>query len=129
MRLFDTYSKSLVSLPEPPGPVRMYICGPTVYARAHVGNARPFVLGMWLRSWLRERGYEAVLVHNITDVNDKIYDAAPGASAELAEQATSWYLADTADFGLGMPDYLPRVTEHIPAIVSFIEASIAPPTL
>ena len=121
MRLFDTYTKSLVELPEPPGPVRMYFCGPTVYARAHVGNARPFVVGMWLRSWLRSRGYEAVLVHNITDVNDKIYEAAPGASAELAERATAWYLEDTGDLGLGMPDYLPRVTDHIPGIVRFIE--------
>ena len=63
----------------------MYICGPTVYARAHVGNARPFVIGMWLRSWLKVRGYDVTFVHNITDVNDKIYEAAPGASAELAE--------------------------------------------
>ena len=53
MRLYDTYSRSLVELPAPPGPVRMYFCGPTVYARAHIGNARPFVIGMWLRSWLR----------------------------------------------------------------------------
>jgi cysteinyl-tRNA synthetase len=121
MRLFDTYSKALVDLPAPPGPVRMYFCGPTVYARAHIGNARPFVLGMWLRSWLRATGYDATLVHNITDVNDKIYDAAPGASAERAALATAWYLEDTGDFGLGMPDHLPKVTEHIPAIVSFIE--------
>ena len=56
MRLYDTYSRSLVELPSPPGPVRMYFCGPTVYARAHVGNARPFIIGMWLRSWLRESG-------------------------------------------------------------------------
>ena len=41
-RLYDTYSRSLVELPPPPGPVRMYFCGPTVYARAHIGNARPF---------------------------------------------------------------------------------------
>jgi cysteinyl-tRNA synthetase len=121
MRLYDTYSRSLVELPPPPGPVRMYFCGPTVYARAHIGNARPFVLGMWLRSWLRTRGYDAILVHNITDVNDKIYDAAPGASAQLAADATAWYLRDTGDFGLGMPDYLPKVTEHIPAIVHFID--------
>ena len=64
----------------------MYFCGPTVYQRAHIGNARPFVLGMWLRTWLRLRGYDATLVHNITDVNDKIYEAAPNASAELAAQ-------------------------------------------
>jgi cysteinyl-tRNA synthetase len=121
MRLFDTYSKSLVDLPPAPGPVRMYFCGPTVYARAHIGNARPFVIAMWLRSWLRATGYDVTLVHNITDVNDKIYDAAPGASAALAEQATEWYLADTADLGLGMPDALPKVTEHVPEIVRFIE--------
>ena len=114
MRLYDTYSRSLVELPAPPGPVRMYFCGPTVYARAHIGNARPFVLGMWLRSWLRATGYDAILVHNITDVNDKIYDAAPGASAQLAADATAWYLEDTGGLGLGMPDHLPKVTEHIP---------------
>jgi len=121
MQLYDTYTRSLVELPGLPGPVRMYVCGPTVYARAHIGNARPFVIGMWLRSWLRSNGYDATLVHNITDVNDKIYDAAPDASAELAERATAWYLEDTGDLGLGMPDYLPKVTDHIPAIVSFIE--------
>jgi len=82
MRLYDTLTRSLVDLPPAPGPVRMYFCGPTVYARAHIGNARPFIVGMWLRSWLRLRGYDAQLVHNITDINDKIYDAAPGESAE-----------------------------------------------
>jgi cysteinyl-tRNA synthetase len=121
MRLYSTLSRQLEELPAPPGAVRMYFCGPTVYQRAHIGNARPFVLGMWLRSWLRRRGYDATLVHNITDVNDKIYDAAPGASAELAERATEWYLEDTGDLGLGMPDSLPKATEAVPSIVSFIE--------
>jgi cysteinyl-tRNA synthetase len=102
----------------------MYVCGPTVYARAHVGNARPFVVGMWLRSWLRATGYRAQLVHNITDVNDKIYDAAPGASAELAARATEWYIEDTEDLGLGLPDALPKATESIPSIVRFIEQLI-----
>jgi cysteinyl-tRNA synthetase len=104
--------------------VRMYFCGPTVYARAHIGNARPFILGMWLRSWLRTTGYEAELVHNITDINDKIYDAAPGASAELAARATAWYLEDTGDLGLGMPDHSPKATENVPQIVTFIEQLI-----
>jgi cysteinyl-tRNA synthetase len=120
MRLYDTSTRSLVELPAAPGPVRMYFCGPTVYARAHIGNARPFVVGMWLRSWLRATGYDAQLVHNITDINDKIYDAAPGASAELAARATEWYLEDTRDLGLGMPDHLPRATESVPQIVAFI---------
>jgi cysteinyl-tRNA synthetase len=121
MRLYSTLSRQLEELPGPPGPVRMYFCGPTVYQRAHIGNARPFVLGMWLRAWLRHSGYDATFVHNITDVNDKIYDAAPGASAELAERATQWYLEDTGDLGLGMPDALPKATEAIRSIVSFIE--------
>src|SRR5438046_348896 len=121
MRLYHTLSRQLEELPAPPGPIRMYFCGPTVYQRAHIGNARPFVLGMWLRNWLRMRGYEATLVHNITDVNDKIYDAAPGASAQLAARATEWYLNDTGDLGLGMPDGLPKATEHIDGIVRFID--------
>jgi cysteinyl-tRNA synthetase len=125
MRLFDTYTKSLVELPEPPGPVRMYFCGPTVYARAHIGNARPFILGMWLRSWLNANGYDVTLVHNITDINDKIYEAAPGASAELAERATGWYLEDTGDLGLGMPDHLPKATDMVPQIVAAIDELVA----
>ena len=124
MRLYSTLERGLVELPPPPGPIRMYFCGPTVYQRAHIGNARPFVLGMWLRAWLRRRGHEVTLVHNVTDINDKIYDAAPGASAELAARATEWYLEDTADFGLGMPDELPKATESVPGIVRFIEALI-----
>jgi cysteinyl-tRNA synthetase len=124
MRLFSTRTRRLEELPPPPGPIRMYFCGPTVYARAHVGNAIPFVLPMWLRRWLRERGYEVTFVHNITDVNDKIYEAAPGKSAQLAEHATEWYLQDTGDLGLGMPDALPKATEAIPQIVRFIEQLI-----
>src|SRR5438477_50374 len=125
MRLYNTLSRQIEELPPPPGPIRMYFCGPTVYQRAHIGNARPFVLGMWLRNWLRTRGYEATLVHNITDVNDKIYDAAPGASAQLAAQATEWYLKDTGDLGLGVPDGLPKATEHIDGIERFIEELVA----
>ncbi|HET9323608.1 MAG TPA: cysteine--tRNA ligase [Gaiellaceae bacterium] len=125
IRLYNTLTRKLDELPRPPGPVRMYFCGPTVYQRAHVGNARPFVVGMWLRNWLRERGYDATLVHNITDINDKIYEAAPGASAKRAEEATEWYLQDTADLGLDMPDHLPKATEMIPQIIHSIEELVA----
>jgi cysteinyl-tRNA synthetase len=124
VRLYNTLTRGLEELPAAPGPIRMYFCGPTVYARAHIGNARPFILGMWLRSWLRLRGYEATLVHNITDVNDRIYEAAPGASADLAALATQWYLDDTGDLGLGMPDSLPKATDAVPHIVAFIEKLI-----
>jgi cysteinyl-tRNA synthetase len=66
VRLYDTLSRSLVELPPPPGPIRMYFCGPTVYARAHMGNARRFVVGLWVRSCLRSRGFDALLVNKIT---------------------------------------------------------------
>jgi cysteinyl-tRNA synthetase len=98
----------------------MYVCGPTVYARAHIGNARPYVLGCWYKRWLRERGYEVTLVHNITDVNDKIYEAAPGASAARAAEATDWYLEDTGRFGLDEVDHWPKATETMDEIVRFI---------
>jgi len=124
MQLYDTLTRGKQELPPTPGPIRMYFCGPTVYQRAHIGNARPFVLGMWLRSWLRSRGYDVTLVHNITDINDKIYDAAPGESAELARQATEWYLEDTDALGLGRPDAMPKATEVVPQIVRFISELI-----
>ncbi len=125
MRLYNTLSRGLEELPPQPGPIGMYVCGPTVYQRAHIGNARPFVIFMWLRNWLRSQGYEVTLVHNITDINDSIYEAAPGASAALAEQAGAWYLEDTADLGLGMPDHLPKASETVPEIVEMIERLIA----
>jgi cysteinyl-tRNA synthetase len=123
MRLSDTLTKSKVELPEG-GPIRMYFCGPTVYQRAHIGNARPFVLGMWLRNWLRAQGRDVRLVHNITDINDRIYEAAPGASAALAERATAWYLEDTAALGLGRPDELPKASDFVAQIIRFISELI-----
>jgi cysteinyl-tRNA synthetase len=124
MQLYDTLTRGKQQLPPPRAPVRMYFCGPTVYQRAHIGNARPYILGMWLRSWLRSRGYDVTLVHNITDINDRIYEAAPGASADLAARATEWYLDDTDALGLGRPDALPKATEVVPQIVSFISELI-----
>jgi cysteinyl-tRNA synthetase len=124
MQLYDTLTRAKQPLPSAPGPVRIYTCGPTVYQRIHIGNARPFVLSMWLRRWLELRGYDATLVENITDINDKIYDAAPGHSAELAAKASQWYLDDTSALGLGRPDYEPRATETISEIIALIEELI-----
>ena len=121
MRLYDTATRSLQELPPPPGPVRMYFCGPTVYQRIHVGNARPFVVSMWLKRWLERSGYDVNLVENITDINDKIHAAAPGNSGELAADASRWYIEDTEKLGLGRPDHEPKATETIPQIVALIE--------
>ena len=121
MRLYDTATRGLVELPEPgERPIGMYFCGPTVYQRIHVGNARPFVVSMWLRRWLLERGHDVTLVENITDINDKIYAAAPGDSARLAADAARWYVEDTDLLGLGRPDHEPLATETIPEIVALI---------
>jgi cysteinyl-tRNA synthetase len=124
MRLYNTATRGLDGLPSPPGPVRMYVCGPTVYQRIHIGNARPFVISMWLKRWLEQQGYDVTLVENITDINDKIYAAAPGASAQLAADATRWYIEETDEFGLGRPDHEPLATETIPEIVALIQELI-----
>jgi cysteinyl-tRNA synthetase len=121
VRIYDTLSRGLVELPPPPGPVRMYFCGPTVYQRIHVGNAVPFVLPLWLARWLQRTGYETKLVINITDINDKIYDAAPGASARLADDATRWYVEDTDRLGLGRPDVEPTAVETVADQIAMIE--------
>jgi cysteinyl-tRNA synthetase len=121
MRLYDTATRQLQELPPPPGPIRMYFCGPTVYQRIHIGNARPFIVSMWLKRWLERSGYDVTLVVNITDINDKIYAAAPGASAQLASDASDWYVQDTGGLGLGRPDHEPKATETIPEIVAMIE--------
>ncbi len=119
MRLYSTMERALVDVPAE-GRIGMYVCGPTVYQRAHIGNARPYVVGSWVARWLRLRGREVTLVHNITDVNDKIYDAAPGASAARAAEATEWYLEDVGRFELDAVDSYPKVTETMDEIVAFI---------
>jgi cysteinyl-tRNA synthetase len=125
MLVHDTYTGSLVELPPPPGPIGIYWCGPTVYQRIHVGNALAVtVLPLWLKRWLEQRGYETKVVVNITDINDKIYDAAPGHSAELASDATRWYFEDTDRLGLGRPDVEPTAVETIPEQIALIEQLI-----
>jgi cysteinyl-tRNA synthetase len=122
--LYNSLTRRKEELPSPPGPIRVYVCGPTVYQRVHIGNARPFVLSMWLKRWLKEQGYEVTLVENVTDVNDKIYDAAAKEgtpSAELAERATRWYFEDTDELKLGRPDVEPLASETIPEIIALIE--------
>jgi cysteinyl-tRNA synthetase len=122
MRVYDTLTGGLVELPPPPGPVGIYWCGPTVYQRIHVGNALAVsVLPLWLKRWLDHRGYETKVVVNITDINDKIYDAAPGASAQLASDATRWYVEDTDRLGLGRPDVEPTAAHTVPDQIAMIE--------
>jgi cysteinyl-tRNA synthetase len=110
--------------PRSDGRVGIYACGPTVYNRIHIGNARPFVVFSLLKRFLEHEGYEATLVANITDVNDKIYDAARPlglGSVQLAADMTAAYIADTEGLGLGRPDAEPLASESIAAIVAYIQ--------
>jgi cysteinyl-tRNA synthetase len=105
----------------------IYACGPTVYSRIHVGNARAYVIPMLLRRLLALEGFEVRLVINVTDINDKIYAAAREAgvpSAELAREMTRAYVEDTDRLGLGRPDHEPLASETIDEIVALIEALI-----
>ena len=110
--------------PRESGRVGIYACGPTVYGRIHVGNARPFVVFSLLKRFLVHEGYEVTLVFNITDVNDKIYAAAQEAgvpSDALAREMSDAYIEDTNGLGLGRPDYEPRASQTIPGIIRLIE--------
>ncbi len=104
----------------------MYVCGPTVYNFAHIGNARPPVVFDVLARLLR-RTYQLIYVRNVTDVDDKINAAAENEGIEINE-LTSRYLAayheDMAFLGVFPPDIEPKVTEHIPEIISLIERLI-----
>jgi cysteinyl-tRNA synthetase len=110
-------------VPREPGKVGIYACGPTVYNRIHVGNARPYVIFSWLKRFLVHEGYDVTFVANVTDVNDKIYDAARAqgvSSEELAREMTAHYVADTGALGLGRPDHEPLASQTIDGIVDLI---------
>jgi cysteinyl-tRNA synthetase len=128
VRIQDTLSGQTRQLEaRDPGQVGIYACGPTVYGRIHIGNARPFVIFTLLKRFLEHEGLDAKLVINVTDINDKIYDAARAAgqpSAEYAAEMTAAYIADTDALGLGRPDAEPLASETIAEIVSLIEALI-----
>ncbi len=126
--LHDTRTAELLPLlPRDPGRIGIYACGPTVYSRIHIGNARPFVVFSLMKRFLEHEGYAVTLVVNVTDVNDKIYAAARAAgvpSERLAREMTEAYAADTDALGLGRPDHEPLASETMDAIVDYIEALI-----
>jgi cysteinyl-tRNA synthetase len=122
VRIRDTLSGEPRAL-DPSSEVGVYACGPTVYSRIHIGNARPFVVFSLFVRFLRSEGYRARLVVNVTDINDKIYAAAAAAaepSGGFAVRMTRAYLEDTDRLGLGRPDAEPLATETIAGIVALI---------
>jgi len=121
VRIKDTLTGELRSLEGER--VGIYACGPTVYSRIHIGNARPFVVFSLFARFLRSEGYDPKLVVNVTDINDKIYVAAREAgkgSTEFAAEMTAAYVADTDRLGVGRPEAEPLASEMVEGIVALI---------
>ncbi|KUJ85939.1 cysteine--tRNA ligase [Ruegeria marisrubri] len=116
-------------VPIDPKNVRMYVCGPTVYDRAHLGNARPVVVFDVLYRLLREvYGAEHVTyVRNFTDVDDKINARAAETGrpiGEITAETTQWFLDDMGQLGALEPDHMPRATQYIGQMIAMIEVLI-----
>jgi cysteinyl-tRNA synthetase len=126
IRLHDTRTgRKQVLTPRDPGRIGIYACGPTVYNRIHIGNARPLVMPSLLKRFLEHEGYKVTFVANITDINDKIYDAARELgvpSDQLAREMIAHYVADTDGLGLARPDHEPLASETIGPIIELIQA-------
>ncbi len=131
IKLQNTKTRSKeVFEPLDPANVRMYVCGPTVYDRAHLGNARPVVVFDMLFRLLRHvYGVDHVTyVRNFTDVDDKIIARAEETGRpidDITEETTRWYLEDMAALGALEPTQMPRATQYIPQMVAMIADLVA----
>jgi len=125
IRIYNTLTRKKDELkPVEPGKVKIYLCGPTVYMESHIGHAVGPVVFDTLKRYLEYRGYKVTLVINITDVDDKIIRRASEQNIppdQLAESVTRDYMENIRRLAVDSVDYFPRVTDHIPDIVSFIE--------
>jgi cysteinyl-tRNA synthetase len=131
IRLHDTLAREKrVFEPADPKRVTMYVCGPTVYSRAHIGNARPAVVFDLLARLLRHVYGEGSVVYarNVTDVDDKIIDAARAEGVEPAivtRRFEDFYLADMGALGVRPPDMAPKATETVGEMVAMIARLVA----
>ncbi|HEX4513551.1 MAG TPA: class I tRNA ligase family protein, partial [Polyangiaceae bacterium] len=129
LRLHNTLTQRLEAFePREPGRVSMYVCGITPYDRAHAGHARVYVVFDVLSRHLKARGFQVTYTRNVTDVDDKILARAKETGEEpTAFSARMWDAAekDLLTIGCGKPDHEPRVSTHIPEVVSLIESIIA----
>ena len=128
IRLYNTLAREKQEfIPQDPERVTMYVCGPTVYNYAHIGNARPAVIFDLLHRLLSLHYPEVVYARNITDVDDKINDAAAKLGvpiAEISSKYTDAYHEDMAAIGAAPPSSEPRATAHIPQMIEMIQRLI-----
>jgi cysteinyl-tRNA synthetase len=129
LRIYDTLSRAKVDFePLDPNHIRFYVCGPTVYDFAHIGNARPVVVFDVLSRLLRRLYPQVTYVRNITDVEDKINDRAKQLGEDirtLTERTAKQFHDDMAALGTQPPDVEPRATDHIVEMIAMIEELIA----
>ena len=131
IRLYDTQRRAKVDfVAADPRHVTMYVCGPTVYSRAHIGNARPAVVFDVLRRLLRHSyGDDAVVyARNITDIDDKIIAAAEARGVPIGDITRDYeahYLADMGALGVDPPDVAPHATDYVAAMVAMIGELVA----
>ena len=128
MKIHDTRSRSKVTfVPIDDEHVRIYVCGPTVYDYAHIGNARPIVIFDVLVRLLRQLYSKVTYVRNITDVDDKINARALETGENIRDitaRTTEFFHSDMASLGADKPDVEPRATDHIPEMIELIETLI-----
>lgn len=130
LRIHDTLSRQKVDfepLDKEEDHVRIYVCGPTVYDYAHIGNARPVVVFDVLVRLLRRLHKKVTYVRNITDIDDKINNASKETGEDIrsiTERTAGVFHADMAALGALEPDVEPRATDHVPQMVSMIECLI-----
>lgn len=125
IRLYNTRTLNVEEFkPIKEGEVSMYVCGPTVYNYAHIGNARPMVVFDVLKRLFEAEGYKVTYVSNFTDVDDKIINKAleEGVGEEaIAERYIDAYQAVRQQLNTELPDITPRVTETMDQIIAFID--------
>ncbi|MGL5296491.1 MAG: cysteine--tRNA ligase [Culicoidibacterales bacterium] len=128
LKIYNSMTNSLEPFqPLEAGKVSMYVCGPTVYNYIHIGNARPIIIFDVVRNYLTYIGYDVDYVSNITDVDDKIIAAANEqgiAEFALTQLFTEAYQADVRALGSNLAPTMPKVTETMPQIITFIEELI-----
>jgi len=124
LRFFNTLSRQIEEfVPIEDNRVRMYICGPTVWNFAHIGNFRTFIFGDILRRYLKYKGYELTHVFNLTDVDDRIINEAAKQNISIDEFTAPYIQYFWEDFdalGMERPEVTPRATEHIPEMIDII---------
>ena len=128
VRVYNTLSaKKELLVPNEDNIIRMYVCGPTVYDSAHLGHARAAITFDVISRFLKYLGYQVKYIRNITDIDDKIIDKANELglpASEISEKYTREYQEDMAALGVLEPDYQPKVSDHIPDIISLIQQLI-----